>query len=82
MEEVVLRFPRLIEKIFAQLNNKSLARFREVNKTWKAMLDQQKFLHIRSIQSYIGKKHDLGEPWKTIIKKSNTEMIILLNSAI
>ena len=82
MEEVVLRFPHLPDKIFAQLNNKSLARLREVHKTWKTMLDQQKFLHTRSIQSYITKKHDIGDPWKNFFKISNIEMIILLKSAV
>ena len=82
MEEVILRFPHLTGKIFAQLNNKSLARCREVSKTWKTMLDQQKFLNIRSIQSYITKKHEVGDPWKEIFKISNTEMIILLKSAV
>ena len=82
MEEVVLRFPRLIEKIFAQLNNISLARCKEVSKTWRGFLDQQKFLRVRSIQSYIGKKHAIGDPWMKIFKISNTEMIILLEHAV
>ena len=82
MEEVILRFPHLTGKIFAQLNNKSLARCREVSKTWKTILDQEKFLHIRSIQSYITKRHDIGDRWKEIFKISNTEMIILIKSAV
>ena len=75
MEEVTLRFSHLGEKIFVQLDNLSLARCREVSKIWKTFLDQQKFLYIRSIQSRIKKKHEIGEPWKTFFKKSNTEMI-------
>ena len=94
MEEVILRFSHLGEKIFAQLDNLSLARCREVSSIWKTFLDQQKFLHIRRIQSYIEKKlkmfgiikkkqkYEFGEPWKKFFKKSNTEMIILLNSAV
>ena len=66
MEEVTLRFPHLGKKIFAQLDNLSLARSREVSKTWKTFLDQQKFLHIRSIQSYIAKKHEIGEPQRHV----------------
>ena len=82
MEEIILRFPHLTVKIFTQLNNLGLARCKKVNKTWKEFLDQQKFFHIRSIQSYLEKEHKIGEPWKTFFKKSNTEMIILLNSAL
>ena len=82
MEEIISRFSHLGEKIFAQLDNLSLARCREVSKTWKTFLDGQKFLHIRSIQSYIEKKHEIGEPWKILFNKSTTKMIILLNSAV
>ena len=64
MEEVIFRFPHITEKIFALIDNLSLTRCREVNRTWKMFLDKQKFLHVRSIQSYITKKHDIGDPWK------------------
>ena len=82
MEEVVLRFPHLSEKIFAQLDNLGLSRCREVSKTWKTFLDQRKFFHIRSIQSSFEKKHKIEEPWKKFFNDSNTEMIILLSSAV
>ena len=84
MEQVILRFPHLAEKIFAQLDNLSLARCREVSKTWKSFLDQKKFLHIRCIQSYIEneKKHDIEDLWNKFFKISNTEMILLLKSAV
>ena len=65
-----------------ELDNLSLTRCREVSKTWKSFLDQQKFLNIRCIQSYIEKRHKIGEPWKNFLKNSSTEMIILLNSAV
>ena len=82
MEEVILRISHLGEKIFAQLDNLSLARCREVSRIWKTFLDQQKFLHIRSIQSFIEKKHEIGDPWKKFFKISNTEMILLLKTAV
>ena len=84
MEQVILRFPHLAEKIFAQLDNLSLTRCREVSKTWKSFLDQQKFLHIRCIQSYIEneKKDDIGDLWKKFFNISNTEMILLLKTAV
>ena len=82
MEEVTLRFSHLGEKIFAQLDNVSLARSREVSKPWKTFLDQQKFLPIRSIQLHVENKYGIGEPWKTLFKKSNTKMITQLNSAV
>ena len=82
MEQVILRFPHLAEKIFAQLDNLSLAKCREVSKTWKSFLDQQKFLHIRCIQSYIENEKKDGDLWKKFFKISNTEMILLLKTAV
>ena len=68
MEEVILRFSHLGEKIFTELDNLSLTRCREVSKTWKMFLDQQNFLHVRSIQSHIEKKHEIGETWKAFLR--------------
>ena len=82
MEEVILRFPHLSEKMFVHLDNVSLERCREVSKTWKNILDKQKLLHIRRIQSYLKKKHEIGKSWKRVLKKSNKEMIIQLSSAV
>ena len=51
--------------------------------TWEnVFFDQQRFFHIRSIQSYLEKEHKIEGPWEKFFKKSNTEMIILLNSAL
>ena len=82
MDKVILRFPHLNEKIFAQLDNLSLKRSREVSRPWKLFIDHQKFPHIRSIQLYIQEKHEITEPWRNFLKMSNTEMIMLLNSAV
>ena len=82
MEELILRFGHITKQIFSNLDDKSLSDCREVSKSWRNFLDGQKFLHIRIIQSHIEKKHEIGEPWKKLLKISNSEMIILLNSAV
>ena len=43
MDEVLLRFPLLGEKIFNSLEYKSFIRCREVNKAWKNFIDGQGF---------------------------------------
>ena len=48
MEEVFLRFPHLSEIIFDSLNCESLAKSREVCRSWYQYLDKQKFLHSRA----------------------------------
>ena len=48
MEEVFLRFPHLSENIFDSLNSESLAKSKEVSRSWDEYLDDQKFLQIRA----------------------------------
>ena len=48
MEEVFLRFPHLSENIFQLLNSESLAKSKEVSKSWYHYLDDQKFLQTRA----------------------------------
>ena len=39
MEEIILRFPHLAEKIFQKLTNEGLARSREVERLWQKFID-------------------------------------------
>ena len=48
MEEVYLRFPHLSENIFGRLNFESLAKCKEVSRSWYQNLDNMKFLTIRA----------------------------------
>ena len=50
MEEVLLRFPLLAQKMFEQLDNESLTNSRTVNKSWLQFIDDQKFPWIRKIE--------------------------------
>ena len=75
MEEIFLRFPHLTEQIFEHLDNRSLARSREVSKTWNKYLEKQKFLHIRIIKSMIEKYDKVGEPWKKFFKYADKNFL-------
>ena len=48
MDEVFLRFPHLSETIFDSLNSESLAKSKEVCRSWDEYLDDQNFLHTRA----------------------------------
>ena len=48
MEEIFLRFSHLSETIFDSLNSESLAKSKEVCRSWYQYLDKQKFLHSRA----------------------------------
>ena len=76
------RFAHVSENIFEFLDNKSLANCRLVRKSWRTYLDHQKFFQIRMIQSWIEKKHEMREPWKKLLEKSNSEIILELCCAV
>ena len=57
MEEIILRFPHLSEQISICLDNQSLAKSREISKTWNRLLEEQKFFQIRIIKTIIERLH-------------------------
>ena len=48
MEKNFERFPHLTKLIFSQLNNESLVKSKEVDKTWKNYINDQKLPWIRN----------------------------------
>ena len=50
MEEILFRFPHLTENIFRRLKNKDLVKCRLVSTAWKTLLDDQKFMSLRTIK--------------------------------
>ena len=72
MEEVLLRFHYVGQKIFEQLDNKTLGKCGKVGRAWKTFLDGQKFQLIRKIKSC---SSDPNEPLDQILKHSNVEEV-------
>ena len=50
MENLILRFPHLAEKIFQQLDNKGLAKSREVKKLWQKFIDERNYPWLRIVK--------------------------------
>ena len=42
MDEIILRFPHLAEQIFRELDNKSVAKCRDTNRLWQAIINRDK----------------------------------------
>ena len=82
MEVLILRFPHLIENIFDQLNNESLAKCSEASKTWHNYVAKQKFFHCRKIKRRLEKNQVFGEFWKKVLYKANTEITLQLSLAV
>ena len=49
MEEFIFRFPHIAEKIFEQLDNKSLTNCREVTKSWQNFINEINLIWIRIV---------------------------------
>ena len=72
MEEILRRFPHIGEQIFKELDNKSLAKCRKADRSWRTFIDDQKFSWIRKIQFC---SIDYKEPLKKILKKTNLDVV-------
>ena len=82
MEELIMRFPHLAEKIFGSLENKSLTTCREVSKSWNNFVQRKKFFLIRVIEGEVEYFHALGNDWKKIFNKGTTETIANLRNGV
>ena len=49
MEEIILRFPHLAEKIFQKLTNEGLAKSREVERLWQKFIDERSYPWLRIV---------------------------------
>ena len=49
MEEMILRFPHLAEKIFEKLTNEGLAKSREVERLWQKFIDEKNYPWLRIV---------------------------------
>ena len=71
MEEALLRFPHIGDQILYQLNNEDYTNCREISKTFKSFIDNQKLLPVRIIEEHI----NFTGKWKTFVNTSSVEEI-------
>ena len=74
MEEVLVRFSHLGDKILQNLNSHSLIRCKEVSRTWKNFMKVKKSSYLRVIQWYTNYSECL---MKKIVEKFGAEIIVL-----
>mgnify|MGYP007048365206 CR=1 FL=1 len=77
MEEVILRFPHLAEKLFQELDCKSLIVFRGVKRTWNDLVENLKSYHLHVIKLLTNCS---SKSLKNIRQTYNVEAIIELAS--
>ena len=82
MEIFFTKFSHLTEKVFDQLDDKSLVNCRKVNKSWQNYLDNQKLLQIRIIKATISHFHEVGPAWTRVFDKATTKTIMDLGESV
>ena len=76
MEEVVIRFPHLGEKIFDQLDYQNLTKCKEVSRSLRKFLEENKLLWKRMIiEKYSANNVEFKDAWKLVTEKVPTQIV-------
>ena len=75
MDELLRRFPDVAQNIFKQLDDKSLANCRKVNKFWSNFIDTSSLLWRRRIQKYSKNQTEFQDDWKLVTTKVSFEKV-------
>ena len=70
MEEILKRYPHISMKIFCNLDSKTLANCRLVNKIFQHCIDNDRLLWIRIIDRYFGDQIEYHDTWKKVLDKA------------
>ena len=74
-DEIFSRFPHLSQAIFNEVDNNSLTDCRKVSRTWKNVIDHEKFHWLRRIQNYRGAFEPFLRQWNQVIRRTPIQEI-------
>ena len=60
MESILEKIPDLGDKIIKELDNQTLVKCKEVQRSWNKFINKEKILWFRMIQKYIGVKNEFS----------------------
>ena len=75
IEIMILRFPKLIEDIFKELDEKSLANCKIASKSWCDFIDNKKFPIVRKLQEYKRNMEEFRIHWNKVVIRKPFEII-------
>ena len=75
MEDVILRFPTVAESIFAELDNASLSKCKEVTNLWASFIGMEKLPWIRMILKYSENMVEFFDHWKRTMNRAPVEIV-------
>ena len=81
LQNFCLTFPDLADLIFNNLDNLNVVRCREVTREWSDFLEAPKFVLMRKIKKTVETRRKFRKPWKIVLKKASTQVLIKLEAA-
>ena len=75
MENIFSKIPDLGEKIFKELDNQSLVKCKEVQRSWYNFINEEKVLWFRIIQNYIRKDNEFLQAWRKVLTKAPVDFV-------
>ena len=75
IDEIIIRFPILFQGILNELDNKSLAKCRRINKNCQNFIDNERFVLFRKLQKYHSNMEEFFEQWKKVTQNASKETI-------
>ena len=75
MEDMILKFPHIAGNIFGELDDISMINSKEVSKSWRVFLDEEKVQWYRILQKYAELKVRFWDYWKMVIKNTPAGII-------
>ena len=81
MESIFAKIPDLGDKIIRELDNKSLVRCKEVQRSWYNFINEEKTLWLRMIQNYIGDDNKFFKVWRKVLSKAPVDFVAQISFA-
>ena len=75
MESIFSKIPDLGEKIFKELDNQSLVKSKEVQRSWYNFINEEKVIWFRMIQNYIDDDNQFITVWKKVLMKAPVDFV-------
>ena len=67
LDVMILRFPQIAEKVFGELDDKTMTNCKEVSRPWNVFLDEEKVQWFRILQKYVVCFYN---DWQIVLKKT------------
>ena len=75
MERIFLKIPDLAEKIFKELDNQSLVKCKEIQRSWYNFINEEKVLWFRIIQNCIGNDNEFLQAWRKVLTRAPVDFV-------